>query len=99
MGLKEASAFNFKGLTKEGIVLVDFYAPWCGPCRMLSRSLGELAEDFNIVKVDIDSQEALKEKYDVMSVPTMVFLKDGEEVKRETGFMPAEAIREILENL
>lgn len=98
--MKEASAFNFKGLTKEGVVVVDFYATWCGPCKMLAKSLEELSsEGFKIVKVDIDAQEALKDKFDIMSVPTMVFLKDGEEVKRETGFRPAQAIKEIIESL
>jgi thioredoxin 1 len=100
MALREASAFNFKKLVEgKGLVVLDFYAPWCGPCRMLSRSIGELAEEYDFVKIDIDAQESLKTEYDIMSVPTLVFLKDGIEVKRETGFLPADAIKEILENL
>lgn len=91
---------QFEALTKEGVVLVDFFAQWCGPCKMIAPSLENLAsEGFKVVKVDIDVQEALKEEYDIMSVPTMVFLKDGKEVQREVGFRPEDSLREILKSI
>ena len=91
---------NFEQLQSEiktGTVLVDFYASWCGPCKMMMPTLNELAEEgHKIVKVDIDEVPEVKEAYGIMSVPTFVTFKDGEPTKRVTGFQPKELIEDML---
>ena len=83
-------------------VLVDFYATWCGPCKMLSPILEEIAEtekDVKILKVDIDENMDLAQKFGIMSVPTLMLFKDGEEYGREIGFKPKEQLKEIIDEL
>jgi len=85
----ELTSENFEATTKEGVSLVDFWAPWCGPCRMVSPIIEELAVDFdgkaNICKVNTDEQQELSQKFGVRSIPTIVFLKDGEIVDTMVG--------------
>ena len=83
-------------------VIVDFYATWCGPCKMLSPILEEIAEtekDVKILKVDIDENMDLAQKFGIMSVPTLMLFKDGEEYGREIGFKPKEQLKEIIDEL
>ena len=83
-------------------VLIDFYADWCGPCKMLSPILEEIAEtekDVKILKVDIDENMDLAQKFGIMSVPTLMLFKDGEEYGREIGFKPKEQLKEIIDEL
>lgn len=78
-------------INKKGYVLVDFYADWCGPCRMLAPILDEIAEEENnliIGKINVDDDGNLAYKYDVSSIPTMILFKDGKEYKRMVGFKP-----------
>jgi len=89
---------NLKELTEKGIYLVDFYADWCGPCKMLS-SILETMEDVNIIKVNTDIHQDLAIQYGIMSIPTVIFIKNGIEVKKIVGFISEEEIREILENI
>ncbi len=80
---------------KEGLVLVDFYAEWCGPCKMLGPVLEEFAkehEDIKVVKVDIDQHENLAREYGIMSVPTMLLFQDGKVVKQNVGYVPKELL-------
>ena len=88
------SDFREQGLENSGTVLVDFWATWCGPCRMLGPVLEQLAADrpdVTVAKVDVDEQRELAIQYRVMSVPTVIFLKDGKEVDRKIGVRePAE---------
>ena len=86
---------NFNELVNKDLVLVDFFATWCGPCRMLGPVLDELAEDrngFDIVKIDIDQNQSLAQQFGVMSVPTLIIFKDGKPIATRSGFMPKELL-------
>lgn len=80
----EESKSSFEALTKEGIVLVDFWAPWCGPCRMVSPTIDKLAEkeSNNIVKCNTDENIDLSIEFGIRSIPTIIIYKDGVEVDR-----------------
>lgn len=81
-------------------VLIDFYADWCGPCRMLGPVIDEIAEEatnFKVGKVNIDEQPELATKYQVMSVPTLVVIKNGEVANRVTGVTPKQKILDMIE--
>ena len=88
---------NFKELIKEKTI-VDFYATWCGPCKMLGPVFEEVSKESNIkfVKVDIDEHEDLCREYKVMSVPTLILFEDGKEVRRNIGFIPKDKLIEFI---
>ena len=89
---------NFDELISKGITLVDFYADWCGPCKMLGPVLEQI--DFvEVVKINVDNHPDLATKYGVMSIPTMIFFKDGEELKKEIGFRNLNEIKDIYDSL
>lgn len=81
-------------------VIVDFFATWCGPCKMLSPVLENIENKFcdnlKIIKIDIDKYPDIADKYEVMSVPTLMFFVNGNLVRRETGFIPEEQILEMI---
>lgn len=89
---------NFDEIIKEGRVLVDFYADWCGPCRMLAPVLEEISNEniIKIVKVNVDNHEDIARRYGVMSIPTLVLFENGKEQKRNTGFIPREAVEDFI---
>ncbi len=90
---------NFDDLIKEGKVVVDFYADWCGPCKMLAPVIEEVAketESIKFVKVNVDEHEDLSQKYGVMSIPTLIMMENGKEVKKQIGFLPKEVLEEWL---
>ena len=89
---------SLKDVIKSGVYLVDFYADWCGPCKMMGSVL-EKMEDVNIVKVNTDMHQELAQTFGVMSIPTLIFFKDGQEVKKEVGFKDEEEIRILLKNI
>ena len=94
-----AQQFNEEVLKGKGVVLVDFFATWCGPCKALSPILDELAEkvkDAKIVKVDIDADSDLASEYRVMSVPTLKIFKDGEVKESLVGGRPLEELEAKL---
>lgn len=94
-----AQEFNEEVLKGKGVVLVDFFATWCGPCKALSPILDELAEkvkDAKIVKVDIDADSDLASEYRVMSVPTLKIFKDGEVKESLVGRRPLEELEAKL---
>ncbi|MCR5203430.1 MAG: thioredoxin, partial [Lachnospiraceae bacterium] len=80
-------------------VLIDFYADWCGPCKMLSPIVDKIAEetsDIVVGKVNVDDEEDIATKYGVMSIPTLVVLKNGEVAGKSVGVQPKEKILEML---
>ena len=81
-------------------VLVDFYADWCGPCKMLAMEIEKVASeiDIDIVKVNVDEEEEIARKYGVMSIPTLILFENGQELKKTIGFMPKEKIKEFIED-
>ena len=83
---------EFDKLTKEGLVLVDFYAQWCGPCKMLGPVLETL--DIDVLKIDVDECPELAREYGIMSIPTLMLFTNGELKSTKNGFMP----KEMLEN-
>lgn len=84
-------------------VLVDFFAEWCGPCKMIAPSIDEIAKDYDgkalVVKLNVDESMDTAQTFGVMSIPTLVFIKDGEEVDRVTGALPKDALQEKLDSL
>lgn len=91
--------FNEKVLDKEGVVLVDFFANWCGPCKMLTPVIEELSKENNgvgFVKVDVDENGKVAMDYQVQSIPTVMIFKDGELQERFAGFRPKAEISQIL---
>ena len=90
---------NLEEIIKEGKYLVDFYAQWCGPCKMLGPVLENISDKINIIKVDIDKFENLAVEKGIMSVPTLIFYDDGEEVNKVIGFRTEEDLLEIINEL
>ena len=95
MRVFDKNSDNFNSLIKEGLTIVDFYAEWCGPCKMMGPVL-ETLENVNVIKVNVDSNEELSTEYRIMSIPTLVFFKDGEKKEEVVGFHSKEQIEEIL---
>lgn len=101
MKVIEGNQTNFEEevLKSEKKVLVDFNAEWCGPCKMLKPVVEEIAEardDIKVVSVNIDDEDVLAETYGVFSIPCLVVFENGKEVKRNVGFMPKEAVEELI---
>ena len=92
--------FETEVIKSEKPVLVDFWAPWCGPCRMLSPVVDEIAEEnsnIKVGKVNVDEQEELAMRFGIMSIPTLIVFKNGEAVKKTMGVQPKAAILEMVE--
>ncbi|WLR59239.1 thioredoxin [Guptibacillus hwajinpoensis] len=102
MAVLEVTDQNFEEETNQGLVLADLGAPWCGPCKMIAPVLDELDEELGeqlkIVQLDVDSNPETARKYDVMSIPTLLFFKDGELVENAVGFRTKEELAGIAKN-
>ena len=85
----ELNGSNFEATIAEGVTMVDFWAPWCGPCRMIAPVVEELAEDFEgkatIAKVNTDEEQEIAVKYGIRSIPSILFFKNGEVVDQMVG--------------
>lgn len=98
--IKHVNNSEFKNEIKEGRVLVDFFATWCGPCKMLSLVMEKFDSKgvIPIVKVDIDEANMLANEYQISSVPTLIIFENGKEVKRRSGFMSEQELEEWVNN-
>lgn len=93
--LKKLNAMNFKSEIANGVALVDFYADWCGPCKMLAPIIEQVANevsDVTVGKVNVDESGELAAEFGISSIPTMIIFKDGVESRRIIGFKPKDAI-------
>ncbi len=99
----ELNNSNFESTIKEGVSLVDFWAPWCGPCRMIAPVIEELANDFdgkaNICKVNTDEEQDIAVKFGIRSIPTILFFKDGELVDQMIGAASKDTFAQKLNSL
>lgn len=97
------SNFNEEITNTDKLVLIDFFATWCGPCKMLSPIISEIANEYSnsvkVCKVNIDENQDLALKYNIMSVPTLIFLKNGQVVKSSIGFCPKSELDSIIKSL
>jgi len=91
-----------KALESGQLLMVDFWADWCGPCKMLAPVIEGLGDEYEgkaiVGKINVDEEQELAIRYGVMSIPTVIFFKDGEEVARKVGMLPAAQFTEVLDN-
>lgn len=91
---------NFEEKTKEGLVLVDFFATWCGPCRMMAPILDdvkdELGDAIQIFKVDVDDNEKLARSFAIMSIPTLILFKNGKQIEKHIGLMQQDELIDLI---
>ncbi|MDO4247205.1 MAG: thioredoxin [Deinococcus sp.] len=97
----ELTDSNFKDETASGLTLVDFWAPWCGPCRIIAPVIEELAGQYEgrvkVAKVNVDENPATSGQFRVMSIPTMILFKDGQPVEGMVGAQPKRAFEALLD--
>ena len=95
--------FNEEITNTDKLVLVDFYANWCGPCTMLSPIISEIANEYSnsvkVCKVNVDESQELALKYNIMSIPTLIFLKNGVVIKSVVGFCSKSELDSTIKNL
>lgn len=102
MALIHLEKEDFNEIIKKDLTVVDFFATWCGPCKMLSPIIEELStkiDDVKFVKVDVDKHDEIARTYGIMSVPTIIFFRDGKEVRRHVGFTSEDKIKDIIEEV
>lgn len=98
--MKKVNQIEFEEIVKNGYTLVDFFATWCGPCKMLAPILEELDSEFenvDFVKVDVDEENELAARFGIMSIPAVYMFKDGEVVAKTGGFQPKVQIKSFIE--
>lgn len=101
MSLLKLNRENFESevLNRSGVALVDFYADWCGPCKMIAPVIEEVAQerqDVAVGKLNVDADPELAAKYGVMSIPTLIVFKDGQEISRVSGYRPKQDVLSLL---
>ena len=95
MAVIQLTQENFAEKTSQGLLLLDFWATWCGPCQMIGPMLDQVAEEENITvgKINVDEQRALAMQYEIEAIPTLVVMKDGREVDRSVGMLDKTEIK------
>lgn len=97
----KATTENFKDVTAKGTVVVDFWAPWCGPCRMVGPSLEELDEEYGdkltVAKLNVDENQEIAQEYNVMSIPTLILFQDGKPVEKVVGAYPKAELKKYFD--
>ena len=92
--------FNTEVIESDKPVLVDFYADWCGPCKMMAPVIEEIAQEYEgkvkVGKLNVDDNPEISEQFDIMSIPTLIFFKGGQPANRSTGVIAKEKIVEII---
>lgn len=100
--MEQIKKADFDDKIKSGVVLIDFYADWCGPCKMLTPELEELSKEMDQVKfykVNIDKEQELTQRFNVMAVPTILLFKDGEIVGKTSGYSPKQLMKGFIEKV
>lgn len=100
MAIENVTDQTFDEAIKEGLVLADFWATWCGPCKMIAPVLEELdaemGDQVKIIKIDVDENPETTGKFGIMSIPTLIIFKDGQKVDQLVGFQPKDALVNVL---
>lgn len=100
MSVKIISSKDFDNILKDNLVFVDFFAKWCGPCKMLSPIIDEISDkikDVTFVKVDVDESSELASMFGIMSIPTLLLFKEGKLVNKSVGFMSKDEIIKFID--
>lgn len=102
MEVKEIKESEFENIIKEGNTIIDCYATWCGPCKMMAPIVDEIAKntaDWNFYKLDVDQAENTAMNYGIMSIPTLLFFKEGNLIHKEIGLRSKEELDDIIKKL
>jgi len=99
--VKQITDAEFQATVASGATVIDFWAPWCGPCKAIAPLLDELAEEYDgrliVAKMNVDEQKEVASEYAIMSIPTLLLFKNGQLVAKKAGSAPKAALKEFIE--